>query len=213
MPGHKQKIFDISPVISPETAVWPGDLALSRQVSMDCHQGDHLTLSSIATTLHIGAHGDAPSHFSAQGKTIDQVSLEAYIGPCAVVTCLRGSGLLVRGEDLAGRVVPGCRRVLVRTLSYPDLRSFNRDFVAFHPSAIQYLGSLGVILVGIDTPSVDLFESKDLPSHHELARQGMLNLEGLDLRDVDDGEYELIALPLRLKGCDASPVRAILRSL
>ncbi len=205
------KIFDISPTLSSHTAVWPGDVPLRRQVAMDCQGGDHLTLSSITMTLHIGAHGDAPSHFRAEGLTMDQVSLEPYIGPCQVVSCIKERGETVGHRDLQGRLSPGCRRVLVKTLSFPDPTHFNQDFVSFDPSAIVYLGSMGVILVGIDTPSVDPFNSKDLPSHHELFKQGIVNLEGLDLKEVSDGHYELIALPLKLAGCDASPVRAILR--
>jgi arylformamidase len=104
-------------------------------------------------------------------------------------------------------------RVLFATGSYPDPTSFNEDFVALSPEAVDALGARGVGLVGIDTPSVDLFDSKDLPAHQACLRHDMAILEGLVLDRVPDGVYELIALPLKLQGFDASPVRAVLRSL
>jgi len=244
---HDLSYIDISPPISPLLAVWPGDVPFGRSVAMDIQTGDHLTLSSISTTLHVGAHADAPSHFAADGKedssdgkkaspdspghrAIDRLDLTPYMGPCLVLDLAINRGELITPVHLARFPIlskhPSRRasddtlkdsdraisRLLCKTGSYPDLHSFNEDFVAFHPEAIAFLGELGVILVGIDTPSVDPFDSKDLLSHHQLLRFGMRNLEGLDLSKAREGVYELIALPLRLVGCDASPVRAILRS-
>ncbi len=178
---------------------------------MDMHQGDNITLSSISSTVHVGAHADAPSHFTADGAAIDAVPLDAYIGPCEVVDCPAPRERLIRPEDCAGALARGARRILFRTLSQPDPEHFNTDFAAFSPEAMRAMGEAGVVLVGIDSASVDPFDSKDLPAHQQLARFGMRNLEGLDLRHVRAGAYELIALPLKLVGCDASPVRAILR--
>lgn len=205
------ELIDISPVVDEATAVWPGDVPFSRSVQCDMQQGANLTLSSFATTVHIGAHADAPSHYTKDGAAIDQVALDAYVGPCRVVTCKAPEGHQIRVADCESAVRHGATRILFRTLSQPDPQRFNTDFVSFSPEAVEYLGRSGVRLVGIDTASVDPFDSKDLKAHNALIRWGIRNLEGLVLAHVQDGDYELIALPLKLRGFDASPVRAVLR--
>lgn len=204
-------IYDISPPLSERTSVWPGDIPLSRQVQMRLESGDSVTLSSLITTVHIGAHADAPSHYHKDGQTIDQVDLAPYLGPCTVLSCqTRG---LIRPEDCEPALRLKARRLLFRTLSHPDPERFMPEFTSFSVEAIRAMGEAGVVLIGIDTPSIDPVDSQTLPSHHEILRYDMRNLEGLDLAAVPDGNYELIALPLKLVGFDASPVRAILRSL
>lgn len=209
MPG--KPVIDISPAISPRLAVWPGDVAFKRQVQLDMAAGANLTLSSLSTTVHLGAHADAPSHFSPTAPSIDEVDLAPYIGPCAVITCSKPRGSLIEASDVLPALTKGAKRILVRTLSYPDPHHFNTDFVAFSPDAIDAIGQAGALLVGIDTPSVDPYASKDLQAHNRLLKWGIRNLEGLCLSHVADGDYELIALPLKLVGFDASPVRAVLR--
>ena len=211
-------IIDISPPLTADLGVWPGDIPLSRTVAMDTAAGHHLTLSSLTTTVHLGAHADAPSHFRAMAATIDQLDLQAFIGPCRVVSAVKEAGTggrpLITPADLAPALANNPPpRLLVRTLSQPNLGVVPEDFAAFAPETIDLLGRLGVVLVGIDTPSVDPFDSKELLAHHRLSQWNIRNLEGLDLRQVRDGDYELIALPLRLVGFDASPVRAVLRAL
>ena len=103
-------------------------------------------------------------------------------------------------------------RVLIGTGTYPDANNFNEDFAALSPALVDQLQDEGVILVGIDTPSVDLFTSKDLPAHKRFLENEIAILEGIVLKDVPDGIYELVALPLKLIGFDASPVRSILRT-
>jgi len=207
------QLIDISPPLSERTAVWPGDIPFSRSVQLDMHQGANLTLSSLTSTVHVGAHADAPSHYQEGGAAIDEVALEPYLGPCTVLTCEAPEGGLIRPADCAPALRRGAQRVLFRTLSQPDPGSFPAGFVAFSPEAIACLGAGGVLLVGIDTASVDPFDSKALPAHNELLRWSIRNLEGLSLAHVADGDYELIALPLKLVGFDASPVRAVLRRL
>lgn len=206
-------LIDISPTLSTASAVWPGDVPFARSVALDMHAGHNITLSSVTTTVHVGAHADAPSHFHADGAAIDAVPLDAYVGPCEVVTVTRERGGLIRPEDCAEALKRGAKRLLFKTLSQPDPDHFNTDFVAFSPEAMRALGEAGVVLVGIDTPSVDPFSSKDLPAHQELFRFGIRNLEGLVLSHVPDGVYEVIALPLKIAGADASPVRAVLRRI
>ncbi len=204
-------IYDISPPINPSLKVWPGDTPPSREVLLDMKRGDNLTLSALHATVHLGAHADAPSHYGSDAPAIDARSLDLYLGPCRVVRVQIG-----RGERILPAAVPGpvgAERVLLATGTFPDPNDFNEDFAALSPEIVDRLHRDGVRLVGIDTPSVDLFQSKDLPTHKACLRHDMAILEGVVLRDVPDGIYELIALPLRLVGFDGSPVRAVLRDL
>jgi arylformamidase len=173
------------------------------------HRGDNLTLSTLRATVHLGAHADAPSHYGAGAPPIHERPLDLYLGPSEVVRVAAARGSRVT-PDLLPRPIRTAR-VLLDTGTFPDPENFNEDFAALAPELIEYLHRMGVKLVGIDTPSVDLFSSKDLPTHLTCLRYDMAILEGLVLSDVPEGRYELIALPLRLVGYDASPVRAILR--
>lgn len=203
-------LVDISPLISEELAVWPGDIAFSRSEMCSIDAGDNIDLSSMNTTLHLGAHVDAPSHYKKDEQSIDELELEPYIGPCQLIRLEKSEDRLIRPEEFEGKITES--RVLFYTGSYPDSKNFNEDFRSFSPEAIEALASKKVKLIGIDTPSFDLFESKDLASHKKLSEHKIRNLEGLMLEGVAPGVYELIALPLKIKGGDASPVRAILRS-
>ncbi len=201
--------FDISPEISERTAVFPGDRPFKRKVALDFSKGDHLTLSSIETTLHIGAHVDAPNHYSAQGESMGSRSLEYYLGHCQVIEVSLARGERIYSKHFSG-VEIGSRRVLFKTGSFPDPNSWNGDFNSLSAELVEYLAARGVILAGIDTPSVDLAEDKILESHQAIERAGMAVLEGIILKDVAPGFYSLISLPLRIRDADASPVRAIL---
>lgn len=205
-----RRIYDISPLVSPRIGVWPGDTPLTREVLCDMRKGDNLTLSSLHATVHLGAHADAPSHYGRDAPSIEARAIERYLGPCQVFHTDSE-----RGE----RIVPsqvgsvGAPRVLLGTGTFPDSESFNEDFAALSVELIEALDEQGVVLVGIDTPSVDLFDSKDLPVHQACLERDIALLEGLVLDRVPEGIYELIALPLRLEGFDASPVRAALREI
>jgi arylformamidase len=202
-------IYDISPLISPRLAVWPGDTPPAREVLLDMRHGANITLSTLRATAHLGAHADAPSHYGRDAPSIEQRSLDYYLGPCEVMRVAAARGTRIRPEQLPGPV--RAERLLLATNTYPVPEQFNSDFAALAPELVEFLHERGVKLVGIDTPSVDLFDSKDLPSHAAFLRHDMAILEGLVLRDVPPGLYELIALPLKLEGFDASPVRAVLR--
>lgn len=205
------KVHDISPLIHDRLGVWPGDTPPSRQVLLDIANGDNITLSTLRTTVHLGTHADAPSHYGRDGATIDQMPLDLYLGPARVVTAKVSRGTRVRAEDLAGPIDQP--RMIIRTETFPDPADWNDDFAGLEPSLVDVLADRGVRLVGLDTPSVDLMTSKDLPAHQACLRRNIAILEGLVLRGVPDGVYELIALPLRLAGFDASPVRAVLREI
>lgn len=207
-----QRIFDISPLIDSSIHVWPGDTPYVHTVNLDMHKGANLTLSDIRTTVHVGAHADAPNHYVVDGEDIATRRLDLYIGPCSVIGVQRCRGRRVMPADVdLSRVTTA--RILLRTGSFPDPRRWNNDFASVSPELVDALHTRGVVLIGIDTPSVDPFESKALEAHHAFARHDMAVLEGIVLDGVSDGDYELIALPLRLRGADASPVRAVLRAL
>jgi arylformamidase len=204
-------IYDISPPIRVGMPVWPGDTPPTREVLLDVKNGDSITLSTLRTTAHLGAHADAPSHIAREGETIDACPLDDYLGSCQLIRVTVKSGSRVTQRDLRRPIE--AERVLIATGTYPDPNHFNTDFAALEPDLLAFLHDRGVRLVGIDTPSIDLFDSHDLPSHHACQTHGIAILEGLVLAHVPEGLYELIALPLRLVGFDASPVRAVLRTL
>jgi len=204
-------LYDITPPITPDLRVWPGDTPPSREVLCDMHRGASITLSTLRATVHLGAHADGPNHYGADAPAIDQRGLEYYLGECQVVRAA-----VQRGERVALRHIAApitARRVLIGTGTFPDPARWNDDFAALDPALVDTLHQRGVITIGIDTPSVDLFDSKDLPAHKRFLAHDMAILEGLVLQHVPEGEYELIALPLPLVGFDASPVRAILRAI
>lgn len=203
-----QEVFDISPVISPELAVFPGDVPFSRQVLLDQTKGDHLCLSSMTSTLHIGAHADAPLHYGKEAESIDVRSVLPYMGSCQVIEVKTpyGERILPHHFDVHAIRAP---RVLFKTKSF-DPHQWSEGFNSLSPETIELLVEKSVLLVGIDTPSVDPHDSKALESHQALLKHNLSVLEGLDLEDVPEGEYQLIALPLKIQGADASPVRAIL---
>lgn len=205
------RIIDISPVIDASINVWPGDTPYVHTVNLDIRQGSNITLSDIRTTVHVGAHTDAPSHYTADGEDIAQRSLDLYIGPCNVISVASCRGRRIMPDDIDMKRVTTAR-VLLRTGTFPEPRDWNNDFASLSPELVDALHERGAMLIGIDTPSVDPFESKALEAHQAFAKHDMAILEGLVLDRAADGEYELIALPLPLKGADASPVRAVLRA-
>ena len=206
-----KRLWDISPPIAPDSPLFPGDTAFSQQWTATIAPGCPVNLSAITMSPHIGAHADAPLHYGNGAKTIGQVDLAPYLGPCRVIHAI-ACGPLVRREHLqhaAERLPP---RVLVRTCERAPT-AWSDGFSAFAPETIEWLAGLGVRLVGIDSQSVDPASSNELASHQNLLRLDLRVLENLVLDDVPPGDYELIALPLKLMTADASPVRAVLREL
>jgi arylformamidase len=202
-------LYDITPPVTEALAVWPGDTPPTREILLDLREGDNLTLSTLKATVHLGAHADAPSHYGRGAPSIDEVPLDRYLGPCQVIRVRATPGKRFGREAIDGEI--RAERVLLATGTYPEPERFREDFAALDPDLVDHLHERGVVLIGIDTPSVDLFESKDLPTHTRMLAYGLVVLEGLVLDAVPEGIYELVALPLRLVGFDASPVRAVLR--
>jgi len=201
-------ILDISPRLSSRLAVWPGDFAFAREAQV--HPGPHgpVEVGRIRTTLHAGAHADAPSHYLPGAPAIDRVDLSPYCGLCEVVAVILAPGARILPEDLPEALA--APRVLFKTGSHPDKDAFLTTFNSLSPALVHALKARGCLLAGIDTPSVDPFESEALEAHRALGACDMRVLEGLDLRDVAPGTYFLCALPLRIEDGDGSPVRAVL---
>jgi arylformamidase len=206
------RIWDISEPIGPDTAVFPGDTPFSAEWVMRMEQGSSCNVSTIRMSVHLGTHTDSPLHFDPKGQDIASVDLQRYIGRCRVID-VRGEGdpALVPAAALAS--LRGIERVLLRTRDWHDHRVFDGSFTALGLEAARALVKAGVRLVGIDTPSMDHATCKDLETHRVLSSGSVAILENLDLSQVKPGDYELVALPLRITGSDSSPVRAILREL
>lgn len=204
------RLIDVSPLVSERLAVFPGDVPYRRAASLAIADGAHLDLSSARATLHLGAHADAPSHTVGGAASVDRLDLDAFYGPCQVMRVRVAPGARVRPEDLPDEV--RAPRLLLETGSFPDPDAWNDDFASLSPALVAHLAACRVVLVGIDTPSVDPATDRELPAHKALVAAGIVNLEGLVLSHVAPGAYTLIALPLRLLGADAAPVRAALAS-
>ncbi len=203
------QIYDISPLITPEIAVFPGDTEFRSHVLLDMKKGDNLTLSLMTTTVHLGAHADAPSHYSRLGPSIAERDLSLYLGPAQVIEVARVAQKRISVADLE-KITIQAPRVLFKTGSFPDPNRWTSDFMALSPELIEFLAERQVVLVGVDTPSVDLADDKNLISHQTLLKHNLAVLEGIVLDEVKPGVYDLIALPLKIMNADASPVRAIL---
>ncbi len=190
--------------------VFPGDTAYSQQLHFSLAPDCPVNVNSITLSPHTGAHADAPLHYANGESSVGELDLAPYLGPCRVIHCM-DCGPLVQPEHIAHALENLPPRVLLRT-SAAASQSWG-SFTAIAPATLALLATKNIALIGIDTPSVDPATSQDLPSHHQLLAHGLRVLENLVLDDVAEGDYELIALPLKLTRADASPVRAVLREL
>ena len=217
------KIWDISPPVNAGSPVFPGDTAYTQQWVATIAPGCPVNVSAITLSPHTGAHADAPLHYDPEGLPIGVVDLQTFIGPCRVIHAI-GCGPLLEwrhiehalGDPSLGEAPgPGAvpERVLVRVYEHMPQNGFDNALPAFAPETVTRLADLGVKLIGIDSASIDPADSKALPSHQTIRQRGLRVLENLLLDDVPEGDYELIALPLKFTTADASPVRAILRKL
>jgi arylformamidase len=208
---NARKIWDISPTLSPAIPVWPGDTPYAAEPTWQIGPGCPVRVSKITMSTHTGAHCDAPSHYDPQGPSIDAVALDPYLGPCRVVDCIDAG--IVEPFHIEHALANAPPRVLLRTYATAPQQEWDSRFGAVTPETIALLAQHGVRLIGIDSPSLDHQESKTLDAHHAVLKHKMAILEGIVLDGVPAGDYELIALPLKLAGLDASPVRAVLRTL
>ncbi|MBX7228391.1 MAG: arylformamidase [Burkholderiaceae bacterium] len=208
-PAH---LWDISPAIRPGIPVWPGDTAYTEESVWKIGEDDSpVNVSRFSLSTHTGAHTDAPSHYDSTGLSIGAVPLEAYLGPCRVIHCIGASR--VELFHLQNKTTKLPARVLFRTYATAPANYWDSAFASIASEVIESLAQHGVCLVGIDTPSLDPQTSKSMEAHRAVNKNNMAILEGIVLNTVPEGDYELIALPLKLMHLDASPVRAILRRL
>jgi arylformamidase len=205
-------LWDISPPIRRGIPVWPGDTAYEEIRTWHLAGACPVNVSRITLSTHTGAHADAPLHYDAAGAPVGGLDLARYLGPCRVVHAI-GAKPLVEPAHIAAALEPGVTRLLIRTYERAPAEHWDPGFAAAAPATIDLLAARGIVLVGIDTPSLDPQESKTMDAHKAARRHGMSILEGLVLDAVAPGDYELIALPLALADLDAAPVRAVLREL
>jgi len=206
-----KRLWDISPPVQPGSPVFPGDTPFQLQwgctISADCP----VNVATLSLSPHTGAHADAPLHYSPDGAAVGALDLAPYLGPCRVIHAI-GCGPLIEWQHLAHALAGMPPRVLVRTYATAP-SGWDGALSAFAPDTVARLADAGVLLIGIDTASIDPADSKALPSHQVIRQRNLRVLENLVLDDVPEGDYELIALPLKLMTADASPVRAVLRDL
>jgi arylformamidase len=206
------QLWDISPPVAADSPVFPGDTPFARRWQARIGPGCAVNVSMLTLSPHTGAHADAPLHYDNAGAAIGELPLEPYLGHCRVIHAI-GRGPLVQPAHLAHALASLPPRVLVRTYARMPQSHFDDVLPALAPETIEQLADAGVVLVGIDSASIDPEDSKTLDAHQVLRRRGLRVLENLLLDEVPEGDYELIALPLRLTTACASPVRAVLREL
>ena len=205
------RFFDITRELTANLAPWPGDTRFDYSLVGRLAQGSSVNLGRITTSVHSGTHADAFFHFDDNGLTIDQFAPERYVGPAAVVD-LSGKFADSLGEitteDLAASAM--APRLLIKTGAWPDSSKFPKTIPVLAVGVAEWMQSRGVKLLGLDLPSVDAIDSKELRNHHALAAADIAIVEGLDFSEVEAGLYSLAALPLKIIGGDGAPVRAIL---
>ena len=206
------RLWDISPPVYVGAPVFPGDTPYQQQWAASIGPGCPVNVSEITLSPHVGAHADAPLHYAPDGATIGNVDLTPYLGRCRVIHAI-ARGPLIEWAHIEHALADLPPRVLVRTYQHAPVDRWDGALAAYAPATVERLADLGVTLIGIDTASIDPANSKTLDSHQVIRRRDLRVLENLVLDDVPEGDYELIALPLKLVSADASPVRAILREL
>jgi arylformamidase len=208
-----RRLWDISPPVHAGSPVFPGDAHYEQRWAATLGPGCPVNVSTITLSPHTGAHADAPLHYDAAGIAVGALDLEPYLGTCRVVHAI-GCGALVEWRHVERAVDASLPpRLLVRTYQHMPVDRWDAALAGYAPDVVERLADRGVLLVGIDTASIDPAQSKALAAHQVIRRRNLRVLENLVLDEVPEGDYELIALPLKLTTADASPVRAVLRTL
>jgi arylformamidase len=213
LPSHTmKKLWDISPPVDARSPVFPGDTPYTQQWAATLSGDCPVNVSAITLSPHVGAHADAPLHYDPHGAAVGALDLAPFLGRCRVIHAIDVEPLITVAH-LAHALKDVPERLLVRTYRQFPQTHFDTQLTAFDPETVQHLADLGVQLIGTDSASIDPADSKTLPSHQVIRQRGLRVLENLLLDEVPEGDYELIALPLKLMTADASPVRAVLREL
>lgn len=208
------QIIDISQPVSSKTTCFPGDVPFTRELTLSFEQSQVVNLTAITMSPHVGTHADAPSHIKGdiadETANIGAVPLAPYVGTAVVVDLSPMPTGAITADLLKTRVRAGDERVLVKTQTTINFEKWEGDYPYLSIDAVDYLKSCGIKLIGLDVPSVDHVNSKNLEAHHALNTAGLYWLENLNLTSTIEGRFFLVALPLKLTEAEASPVRAIL---
>lgn len=208
------KCYDVSRFLQNTLAPWPGDTPFEFHLTGKIAEGFVVNVGAFSQGTHNGSHADAPLHYLTEGTPINELPLDLFMGP-AVLVDVSQAGWIIGREHLAHAEKDFARapRLVLKTGGWPDSTHFPEQIPTLAPDVPAWLGAAGIRLIALDVPSVDAIDSKTLPVHHALALENICIIESLDLSQVPEGVYELIALPLKITGGDASPVRAVLREL
>src|SRR6266567_251682 len=211
------RIWDISRTLSNELAEWPGDEPFHFRLTRKTAEGQSVNLGAIKMSVHNGTHADARFHFDTKGESIEKAPLEIYLGRAIVVDLTEAFSQskekhLITIEDLQPHAeeIAETSRLLIKTGRWNNSAVFPDRIPVIAADIAAWLQKNGVKLLGLDLPSVDEIDSKSLQNHHALSRAGIAIIESLDLKNVGPGVYDLVALPLKIAGGDAAPLRAIL---
>ncbi|CAM3830821.1 arylformamidase [Mesobacillus zeae] len=207
----KHKWIDISQPLCNDIAHWPGDTPYRYETAFTKEATGSVNIGKITTSLHTGTHVDAPFHFNDDGEKIIDLDIELYIGRARVIDVSYASR--IDASLLGGFSLDGAERLLLKTAVPNNPGVFPERIPLLAADIAPFLAEKGVRLLGVDVPSVDPLDSKDMETHHALYENGIHILENIMLDDVEEGDYELIALPLPLKEADGSPVRAVIRRI
>jgi arylformamidase len=207
------KYYDISLNLSVDTVRWITSIPFELHERRRTSRGDPSNSSAVTMSLHSGTHMDAPFHFVPDGATIDNLPLDLFIGP-ALVHAVEAERY-IKTEHVEAIELDGITRVLFKTRNSELLKrgSYDPDFVAFSVEAAEALSGRGVKLVGLDYLSVAHAGDEQTSVHRAFLNRGVALLEGIDLSAISPGRYELICFPLRIRGADGAPCRAVLRDL
>lgn len=205
------KWIDISQPVNNELTHWPGDQSFHYETPLTKEMTGSVNIGKITTSTHVGTHVDAPFHFKNDGGRILDLEIDRYIGPCRVIDLEAFDR--IDEKALASKITDYTERLLIRTVLPNDPERFPEEVTPITANGARYMHELGIKLVGVDTPSVDPIQSKELIGHHVLFEQGICILENVMLDEVEEGRYELIALPLPLQDADGSLTRAVIRPM
>ena len=204
------QIIDISRTLSNDLAPFPGDTPFRYELKWKIAEGAAVNVGAIEMSAHNGTHADAVFHFDPKGETIERAELSVFFGPAIVADVPNSATIEISHLERWGNALRDAPRLLLRTGAWPDPKSFPKEIPTISREVPHWLQARGVKLLGVDVPSVDAIDSKDLPNHHALAEARIAIVESLDLSEVEEGRYHLAALPIKIAGGDAAPVRAIL---
>lgn len=205
------KWIDVSQPLESAITTWPGDTPFQYEIAWPMAESGSVNVGKLTMSLHTGTHIDAPFHFDDAGKRVIDLDPALYIGPARVIHLPNRK--TIEASDLDGFDLTGVERLIIKTDGWPDKSTFPNQIPVLTPSLSDRLGQQGIYLIGLDLPSVDAIDSKEMAAHHALTRNNVHILEGLVLDSIVPGDYELIAVPLPIVEGDGSPVRALLRSL